>query len=422
MRIGLPYGKSRKVSLEVPDRNVYFVVDRGESPALKDLGGEVRRVLRSPIGAPPLSEAVHRGDRVVILVDDGTRPTPQGAILPVLLGELNAAGVPDRDIEVVVALGTHENMGEAAVRERFGVEVAERVAVVNHDYRDPKGLVSLGRTGSGTPISLSRDVHGADYVIGVGNIVPHCYTGWGGGGKIVQPGVCGEETTAATHWAAGKFRPIRELAGNLDHWVRREVDAVAVEAGLSLIVNTVLNHEDEVSHLVAGHAVEAFREGVRVARRTYCPRVPGLADVVVVSSYPADLEYWQAIKPLDYAHLAVKPGGTVVLITPSPSRVSTMHPLFREGGTWTYEETVGAVEKGGVEDIIAAGGLLIHAQIRERCEVVCYSDGMTEGDKEALGFRHAESPQEALDMALKSQGKDAKVGVLRVGEILPVVG
>lgn len=421
MQVKLPYGRHREVTLQVPDENAYFVVDRGEAPALKDLEEEIRRALRNPIGTPPLSEIVHRGDKVVVVGDDITRPTPQKAILPVLLDELNAAGIPNRDIELVVALGTHREMSERELEEKYGVEVLERISVKNHDPKDPEGLVNLGKTGSGVPITVNMDIFEADFVVGVGNIVPHCYTGWGGGGKIIQPGVCGEEITALTHLMAGKFRPISKLAGDVNHPVRREVDAVALNAGLSLIVNTVLNRAEEVSRLVVGHPVEAFREGVRAAEKTYCLGVPGYADVVVASSYPADIDYWQAVKALVYAHVAVKPGGTVVLITPCPERVSPTHPLLREGATWGYDKTLEAVERGGIEDLIAAAPILIHSQVLERAEVVCYSNGLTEGDKEALGFSHASTPQEALEVALERQGRSAKVGVIKCGEILPVV-
>jgi nickel-dependent lactate racemase len=57
----------------------------------------------------------------------------------------------------------------------------------------------------------------------------------------------------------------------------------------------------------------------------------------------------------------------------------------------------------------------------ERAEVICYSNGLTEEDKKALGFKHANTVEEAMEMAFKSQGKDAKVGILKCGEILPIM-
>ena len=422
MRIRLPYGKDKTVVVDVPDKNMYFIVDRGEAPALKNPPDEIRKSLKNPIDAPSLQELVGSKDKVVIVGDDITRPTPQSLLMPVLLNELNAVGVPYENIQVIIALGTHREMSEKEIREKYGSEVVERVPVLNHDYKDPKKLVDMGKTETGIPISVSKEVYNADFVVGVGNIVPHCYAGWGGGGKIIQPGVCGEETTAMTHVMAGKVRPISKLIGRLDHTVKEEIDAVALKAGLNLIVNTVLNREDKISHVVVGDPVKAFREGVRAAEKIYCPKVPGPADIVVVSSYPADIDYWQASKPLDYASVAVKQGGTIVLITPCPDRISPTHPVLRERATLSFEENLRAIEDKEIEDLIAGASLLLHTQIRERAEVLCYSDGLTEEDKKALGFKHASTVEEAMETAFESQGKDAKVGILKCGEILPVLG
>jgi len=143
--------------------------------------------------------------------------------------------------------------------------VIERVYITNHDYEDEKGLVKMGRAESGTPVNINSRVREADFVIGVGNIVPHCHAGWAGGGKIIQPGVCGEETT--------ELMPNRWLAGKLEgNKVRREMDAVALNAGLKSIVNTILNRDDEVSHLVISDPIEAFKQGVETAEKMYCLR------------------------------------------------------------------------------------------------------------------------------------------------------
>ncbi|MEM3587675.1 MAG: lactate racemase domain-containing protein, partial [Candidatus Jordarchaeaceae archaeon] len=169
MRIALPYGAKETVTLEVPDQNVYFIADRGKAPALKDPIGTLRKFLKNPIGGPTLQEAVGHEDKVVIVGDDITRPTPQNIILPVLLDELNSAGVPDDNIQVIIALATHREMSEKEIKEKYGDEVVERVPVINHDLRK---CINMGRTETGIPISVNKDVCNADFVIGVGNIVP----------------------------------------------------------------------------------------------------------------------------------------------------------------------------------------------------------------------------------------------------------
>jgi len=74
-----------------------------------------------------------------------------------------------------------------------------------------------------------------------------------------------------------------------------------------------------------------------------------------------------------------------------------------------------------MEDSIATAALMLHSQIREHANVICVSHGMTREDKKALGFVHAETVQEALEMAYSKQGRDAKVGVMKCGDIMPVL-
>ncbi len=421
MRVKLPYGKTETVTIEVPDENLAFVIDRGEASTLKDAREALREALRSPIGTPALKDMVKKGDRVVIVGDDATRPTPQKMLMPVLLDELNAAGIPDGDITLVVALGTHRKMSRNETLEMYGREVTERIRIENHDCGNSKRLVDLGEAESGFPIKLNRTVYEADFVIGAGNISPHIYAGWGGGGKIILPGVCGTETTSMIHLLGGKTRPFSTLIGKRDNAVRKRIDEVALKAGLKLIVNTVLNREEKVHRIVAGHPVEAFREGINVAEKVYCQKVPGYVDVAIVASYPADVDYWQSIKPVVHAALGVRPGGTIVLITPCPEGISPVHTIFKERAKLGYEANLEAIERGELEDRVAGGTLLLHGQILERAEVVCYSEGLKESDKEALGFKHAETPQEAVETALKKQGEKATVGVLKCGDVLPKV-
>lgn len=421
MNIPLPYGREETLQVDVPHKNLAWVIDRKHKPSLKDPVSTLIAALRSPISCQPLKKLAKGAKRVAILVDDNTRPTPQHLIVPPILEELNNAGVPDENIEVVIALGTHRKMTEAEIDENLGREVVRRVRVYNFDCHDGGDLVNIGGTASGVEVVVSRRVHSADLIIGVGNIVPHCYAGWAGGGKIVQPGVCGVETIEATHIAAGKIRPISSIVGSLDHPVRRMIDEIALKVGLRFIVNTVLNEDDEVANFVVGHPMKAFQRGVELAREIYCPEIPALADIVIVSSYPADLEYWQSSKPADYACLGVRKGGIIILVTPSPEGVSLMHPELTELGLLSYEEVVAAYERGEIEDRIAAAALMLHSQIKEHANVICVSNGMTKEDKRALGFAHAETVQEALDIAFSTLGRGSKVGVMKCGDIMPVL-
>jgi len=416
----LPFGHHQKVEFDVPDKNLTYYVERKKLPSVPDVRGSVAEALKKPIGIPPLSKLVKKSDKAVVLVDDMTRPTPQNEVLPSVLEELCAGGLSASNVQVMIALGTHRPMTDAEIVDHLGPEVAERFEVTNSDYKDDERLVNLGMTELGIPALVNRTVVEADFVLGVGNIVPHNAAGWGGGGKIILPGVCGEESVGMLHIAAGKVVPIGKLVATLDNPMRRDINIIARKAGLNAIVNTVLNNEDKVVRVLAGDPEQAFREGVGTARQVYCQDVPELVDIVIFSTYPADIDYWQSMKALDFAHVGVRKGGTVVLITPCTERISPTHPSFKARATESYPKLLEAVQKKEFEDLPAAGALLMHSQMLERVKIICYSTGFTEEDKKALGFEHAPTVDEAIRMALKRYGERAKVGVIECGEVVPV--
>jgi len=416
----LPYGHYQKVEFDVPDRNLAFYVERKRLPPVSDVRRSITEAVKRPIGIPPLDKLAKQGDKVVVLVDDLTRPTPQNEILPTVLGELCSGGLSDNNVEIVIGLGTHRPMTDAEIVDHLGPEVAERFEVWNHDCKDERGLVNLGTTELGIPALVNRAVTGADLVIAVGNIVPHNAAGWGGGGKMILPGVCGEDSVGILHIASGKVKPIGKLVATLENPMRRDIEVIARKAGLKAIVNTVLNNEDKVVRVVAGELGQAFREGVGMARQVFCQDVPEVADAIIFSTYPADIDYWQAMKALDFAHVGVRKGGTIVLVTPCPERVSPTHPTFKDRATESYSKLLDAVNKNEIEDLPAAGALLMHSQMREHANIICYSTGLTGEDKRSLGFEHASTVEEAVQMALKRHGDHARVGVLECGEVVAV--
>jgi nickel-dependent lactate racemase len=376
--------------------------------------------LKQPYGTAPIATLTKGKDRIVILVDDITRPTPVKEILPTLLDHLCSNGMKEEDVEVIIGLGTHRPMSDSEIREHLGSEVAERVTISNHDYKDDSKLVNLGTTELQIPALVNKSVVDADFVLSVGNIVPHNAAGWGGGAKMILPGVSGEKSVGVLHIAAGRVKPVGLLVATLDNPMRRDINTIAKKAGLDAIVNTVLNSEDKPVQIVAGEPEEAFREGVKTARQIFCQNVRELADVIVFSTYPADIDYWQAMKGLDFAHVGVRKGGTIILATPCPERISPTHSTFGTYATKSYSEISDAMAKHEIEDLPAAGALLMHAQLLEHAHIICYSTGLKEEDKRMLGFEPAPNIEEALRMAFKRHGESARVGVLECGEVVPV--
>ena len=95
----------------------------------------IAHAVRNPIGAPRLRELIRPGERVLLLPDDVTCATPTHRILPYILEELAAAGVPDEDIRVLISLGTHRRMTEAELTAKLGpLESAHRYPQSREGY------------------------------------------------------------------------------------------------------------------------------------------------------------------------------------------------------------------------------------------------------------------------------------------------
>lgn len=405
----LPYGE-RNLEIAIPEKNLLGVYSPHDVAPVADVAAEIRRALGAPIGAEPLREQLAGRKNAVLIADDNTRLTPTDVLIPILLEECNAAGIPDSKIQVIIALGTHRFMTDAEIRQKFGHETVRRVKVINHPYRDPEALVDLGTTKNGGRIRINRAVVEADFKMGIGSIVPHHIPGYAGGAKIIQPGVSGEETTAYTHLLS--VRAPRSYLGVLDNPVREELDAMARKVGMNTILNTVLNRHGQVVQAFFGDTVAAFRAGVSRSREVYDVPIPEEADIVLSSSHPCDIEFWQAHKTLYPSDLAVKAGGIVIVATPCREGIAQTHCNMLEMtpyGSKRLREMIAARE---LEDEVGAALAIAWAQVKEREEVWMVSDGICPEEAQRLGFRYFGSVQEALDTALAQKGGNARVTVL----------
>ena len=397
-------------ALEIPARNLLAVLEPKKSSPLPSLLDALRDGIARPIGTEPLL-GLARGHRNALIVsDDYTRLTPLKQIIPLILATLNEAGIPDDRITIVVAQGTHRRMTPAETEERFGRALIERVRIMPHEFNNPEALAYLGKTKNGTEIWLNKLVLAADFVVGVGNILPHAYAGFSGGAKIIQPGVSGTITTGQTHFLS--VHTGLHL-GNPENPTRHEMEAVADEAGLGFIVNTVMNLDKEVVAVVCGDHRKAFRAGAEIARRIFSAEAPGLADIAITDAYPHIYNLWQGGKGLYSGRLAVKAGGTIILAAPCVEGYGD-EARFVELLHLNRQEIMRRVAEGTEQDLFIAAPAANVARVREECDIILVTHGLSRSEVEDVGFRYAPNLPEALAMGLARQGADAKVTAMRL--------
>ncbi len=420
MRIDFPYPGYEKIApLDVSDQNLMGVY----SPLAFDDVDEAA-VLKSgfahPIGAPRLREAVKGKRRVLILIDDATRMTPTARILPYVLAEIHAAGIKDDAIEFLQAPGTHRPMNPEELEKKLGT-FNGKYKVHEHHYKDYKSLHDFGATRDGTRVTVNKLVTEFDFVLGVGAILPHRVKGLSGGAKIMIPGIAGKEIMERNQWEASMHMS-ETVMGIPENSMRLRMEEAARLAGLSYIVNVVYDIRHKVVGCFIGDFVEAHREGCKRSRKVYAAHLPSRADIVLIDSHSADRDFWQSAKGPYAGTMAVKDNGSLILVSPNPEGIAKNHENLLEIGYRPHAEIVRLVQQGKVDDLVGVAILADVCQIVDKTDCIMVSPGVRAQDATKIGFRYANTAQEALKMALDKQGKDATVAVIRYGgHVLPIV-
>jgi len=413
----IPY-KNCFLQVEIPSRNLAFDVEPADAHPAADPAGLVRSVIRNPIGTDSLERMIRPHDKVLIIADDNTRRTPARLIIPVLLDELNLAGVPDSGITVLIASGTHRHMTAQEIDIKFGPGILSRVPVLFHKYKDPGELRDCGVTRRGTEIRISRHVMEADFRIAVGDIIPHYPAGWSGGAKAILPGVAGEKTTAAIHYLGCR----NPLIKGVDTEMRREMEEVAQAVGLEFIVNTTLNRQGEVADVVAGHFIEAHRAGVERSKKVYGVPVPESVDLCISSATPVDFDLFQAAKGISAAEMVTLGGGEIVLVSGCVEGISPAHPELADYmGRMSTAELWKLAESGLPPDPLTCAGAILINTVRDKMAITVATEGLTQDACSSLGLGHVLPEHLSRYIQERISAKpDLRVGILKYSaELFP---
>ncbi len=408
--IRLPYGKS-EVTGQVPEANLTGIyVPRSGEPC-SDPAAEIRRALREPLDAPPLTDIVRPGERVVILVDDHTRTTPAAEILPLVLGSLREGGIRDEDVTILVTHGTHRLSSEAEVRRKVGDSIYDQFRIAQHRCTDEENQIYLGLTGRATPVWVNRLVVEADRCIGIGHVGPSPYAGYSGGSKLILPGVAALDTINANHSlvALGFRQP-----GRIDVPCRLDIQEAGRLHPMDLVLDVVLCQDEQIARAFAGTPDRVFQEGVSFARRMYEVTCPQDLDIAVVAGYPYDFDLYQAVRAVEYADAIVREGGSIMLVAACPEGV---------GGDDFYDLMAG--DRGPddyLRDVVRRNGKVTFsvlgyclARIKREKTLYTLTDGIPVPDLDTMGWRHVSSLQRGVDLLLDAYGDAARMGVFPVG-------
>lgn len=269
--------------------------------------------LRNPVGTGSLEDFVKSSHRILILVNDATRPTPTAKVLLRMRDLLKS----HKDVRFLVATGAHRGPTEDEFLYIFGEmynEFRDRIFV--HDARRDEDMEYLGVSSNGTEMYLNRMVSESRNIIVIGSVEPHYFAGYTGGRKAFLPGVASYQTIEMNHKHAlsDAAQPLairgNPVAEDMD-------DAMEVLKELNIFsIQTVLTADHGLYAMVAGDLFRSFDIAVEKANEVFCAKCSRKGSIVLTAApYPMDIDLYQSQKALENGKLALEEGGIIILVS-----------------------------------------------------------------------------------------------------------
>ena len=411
----------------------------------------IRWALDHPIDSAPLKELVKAGDKVCVIISDVTRRwQAPDTYLPILIGELEAAGVRDEDILILSATGTHRRQTE---EEHIGLvtkPVYDRIRVEDHVCTDQDNLAYVGTTSRGTPVWLDKRALACDKIILTGGVVYHFMAGFGGGRKSILPrirgrgtikrdhhpaldpgfgggrksilpGIAGRETIMKNHNLAlnpgigsGSNPAVRSANMNAANPVHADMMEACSMVRPTFLLNVVVNDEQEIIAAFAGNWVTAHRAACDLVDRMYGVPVKEKTPLVIASAggYPKDLNFYQTIKTLSNALEVVADGGTLILVTKSEEGFGSEDTQRQIAGFATMEE-----REKDLRENFSIGAFIgyLFAESAEKYHMIAVTD-MAQEDFGTARIHVVKTLDEALELSRRlNGGRDLRATLLPHG-------
>lgn len=299
------------------------VLTGNECAPVTDIRKTLFDTFEQPTGCAPLKERLKSGMKVAFIISDMSRFwMRQDLVIPHVMDYLNGVcGIPDSDVTIIVANGTHADGDEKELRTLVTDEIFDRVKVVNHHCLDEDNLTYIGTTSFGNRIEINSIAAQADFVLALGAVTHHVMAGFGGGRKSILPGISSSETIRFNHQLSlddKEFIP-NPLTGNgvLDG---NPVNLDMIEAASFLkemfVINLVMNTDMILSDICSGDLIKSWRTACDKVDSIYSVPVEKPADIIIAGcgGYPKDMSMYQGTKTIDNIEGFLKEGGTLVFI------------------------------------------------------------------------------------------------------------
>ena len=416
-----------ELELELPDENLLAAIYPDEPEPVADATEAARFALAQPVSGPPFRELLDASRSVAIVIDNQFRPTPAWRLLPAVFDVLEEARVTDAC--VITGNGKVFPLSESDIEQKVGRENLDRmerngIGFFQNEPRNEDAYTYLGVTSRGTPVWLHNEVAKREVIIAIGHAQAN-HWGYGGGGKLIMPGVCSDETIEANHcnFTMSPQTHYGALAGPM----RSDIDEIATMAGLDYTINVLLDTHGRVVDIIGGSHPQAHRAAIEKFNTIYAYENPvaekGQADIAVCGVFaPTDHLFFHTGWGCMSSDFVVKDGGTIIYCSPSPgvhtevgdfpglALMDLMKP-YMPPTTENYQRVLRDIHHRKIQ--MWAGCIWVpiyEVMTRKHLTLVTLEENLELAAD--IGIDATTSLDDALGAAMERHGSDAKVIVL----------
>lgn len=411
MEFKVPYGKSDSFDIEVPDNQLLGVFNPNKVKKI-DVDKTIDNALDTPFDSESFYKFLDTDEKIVFIVNDGTRPTPTVKVLSHIYDRIK-----DKNITFIIATGVHREPTEDEYEMIFGkdiyLDLKSKNRIHSHDSKNDE-MEYLGKSSNGTEMYINKIVTDAKRVVPISSIEPHYFAGFTGGRKSFLPGVASYETISQNHYLAlqDSARAMK-LDGNPVH--EDMMDAMQVLKNINVFaIEMVLDSNHDIYAVTTGDLSKSFYAGIDKAKEVFAVQIPKKADIVItVAPYPMDVDLYQSQKALDNGKLALADKGIEILVATCRTGI---------GPQPFYDLLSSEKEPEAVLDKIHHSWKLGYHKAAKMAQIGTWASTwavteLTDEEMENVHFKPYHDLSIALKDAINKKGTDASVIILPAGSM-----
>lgn len=412
----LPYGTSSLV-FSIQNSIPLSIIKPDNVVPASNPTAEVRKALDHPLKNLRLDSFLNVKS-VAIAINDKTRPVPHDILLPPLLQTLANMGVEAQSIALIIASGTHTPMTSDDFGKILPANIIRSYQVMAHNC-DSNDLVFLGETAAKTPVYVNKKFYDADLRIVIGNIEPHHFMGFSGGVKSAAIGLAGRATININHSMLVDPNAVTGLYET--NPMRMDVEEIGRLMKVQYALNTILNHDKKIVHVLAGDPLDVMKTGIALSRNVCQVKCKRRFDLVIASAggHPKDINLYQAQKALTHAAMVTKDGGVIILVAACPEGSGSRDFEDYVRGVSTPDEVFKKFSRDGF--CIGPHKAFQIARIVSKVKVILVSSISADLVK-SFFMTHARNPEEAMEIAMGHFSSKPAIAILpQAVNTIPVI-